>query len=81
MTSYGLWEVLLHSGGEYDVTQAAWWPPCRVRRVIKKAITFYKKLYKNSNMSGTILYGLSMSSSMTLSIHLLCIFLSFKVIH
>ena len=33
---------------------------------------------QTNQISGTILYGLSMSSSTTLSIYLLCIFFSFK---
>ena len=68
MTSFGLSEVGLHS---YDVTQQETCQPTRgIRRVIQKR----SQLYNNkSNISGTILYGLSMSSSTALNIRVLCI--------
>ena len=74
ITLYGLSEVVLHSGGAhiYDVIQqASWRPPCGIRF---KCSQLYKK---KSNMSGTILYGLS--SSTTPSINLLSIFFSLKL--
>ena len=73
MASYELSEVVLHSGVAhiYDVTQAPWRPPRGVRRVIQTRLQLY-----NKNMSGTILYGLSMLSSTTPSKRLLRIFLS-----
>ena len=50
-----------------DVTQQVTWrPPCGVRRAIQKHSQLYKR---KSNMSGTILYGLSMSSPINLNIH------------
>ena len=58
-----------------DVTQASWRPPCGVRRVIQKRSQLYTK---KSNVSRKILYGLSMSSSPNLNIHLLWVFFSFK---
>ena len=60
---------------QYDVTQQALWrSPCGIRKVIQKRSQLYKT---KSNIYGTIiLYCLSMSSSTTLSIHLLCIFFS-----
>ena len=59
-----------------DVTQQATWrPPCGVRRVIQKRSQLYTK---KSNVSRKILYGLSMSSSPDLNIHLLWVFFSFK---
>ena len=45
MTSCGLSQMVLHSGGaHYDVTQAPWWPPCGVRRVIQKCSQLCKKI-------------------------------------
>ena len=59
-----------------DVTQQATWrPPCGVRRVIQKRSQLYTK---KSNVSRKFLYGLSMSSSPNLNIHLLWVFFSFK---
>ena len=60
-----------------DVTQQATWrPPCGVRRVIQNRSHLYTK---KSNVSRKKLYGLSMSSSPNLNIHLLWVFFSFKV--
>ena len=59
-----------------DVTQQATWrPPCGVRRVMQKRSQLYTK---KSNVSRNFLYGLSMSSSPNLNIHLLWVFFSFK---
>ena len=59
-----------------DVTQqASWRLPCGVRRVIQKRSQLYTK---KSNVSRKMLYGLSMSSSPNLNIHLLWVFFSFK---
>ena len=62
-----------------DITQQATWrPPCGVRRVIQKRSQLYTK---KSNVSRNFLYGLSMSSSPNLNIHLLWVFFSFKTRH
>ena len=78
MTSYGLMYCVALRLSPCDVTQPATWrPPCGVRRVIQKRIQLYTK---KSNVSRNILYGLSMSSSPNLNIHLLWVFFSFKVL-
>ena len=61
MTSYGLWEVVLHSGGA-TMTSHNYHGGLHV--VLGE---WYKNAYnlKNSNMSGTILIGLPISSSIT----------------
>ena len=75
MTSYGLSDVVLYSGGAYMTSQSVH----VVRSVIQKGSQLYKV---KSDMFRTIVYGLSMSSPITLSIfalHLINIFLFFSL--
>ena len=79
MTSYGLMYCVALRLSPCDVTQQATWrPPCGVRRVIQKRSQLYTK---KSNVSRKFVYGLSMSSSPNLNIHLLWVFFSFFLIH
>ena len=77
VTSYGLSEVVLHSGGAYITSHNKHQGGLHVvlGQWYKNAHNIIKK---KSNMSGTIIYGLTMSSCTTLSINKLCTFFTFK---